>query len=395
MSWGKDNLRPASFRGVEFKVASHDAARAKAVVVHEFPARDKPYVEELGLLAREYQVDAYLIGADYIARRDALLDAMDEEGPGELVHPWLGTLRVHGRATALHEGANEQRICRVLLTFVAAGASAPADARIDPKSSVNNAARVMLDAAEDDFAQVFVDVGKPGVAAEGAASGWERVAGKLATFDLSGVASKAAEWQAKIEDVSDQVLAQLEAPGDFTTAVRDIFGSLFDAFGSRVELVRLLLDLSRDEQSRRAPLLYGGADADAGDQALSSFIGRNAAAEAARISVLFDWDTYDDAYNTRQSIIGVLEDVGKDADDATYGRVQDLIAELVAGLPSPDANLPRLDTVTLARTEPALVLAYQLYDSTARETEIVARNRVRNPAFLPSQVALQVLVDVG
>jgi prophage DNA circulation protein len=395
MNWAKENLRPASFRGIEFKVAAHDAGSAKAVVVHEFPGRDKPYIEEMGRNARQFSIDAFLVGADYIDRRNALIDAIEEAGAAELVHPWLGTLRVHSLNFALRESSGELRMCRIAINFVEAGAPGAPDSKIDPSSSVDSAGRVMLDAAAESFAGVFADVAKPGVAAEGAATSWERVADKLSTFDLSGVASKAAAWQAKLEDVTDKVLEKLAEPGNFTDAVSDIFRSVYDAVGGRIELARLLLDVSRSELGRQHPLLYGGPDADAGDQALSRFVARNAAVEAARVSVLFDWDTYDDAYETRQAIVDVLEDVAADADDTTYQATQDLIAELVAGLPSPDANLPRLDTLTLMRTEPALVLAYQLYDSTARDAEIVARNHVKNPAFLPSQVALQVLVDVG
>ena len=43
------NLRPASFRGVPFKVMDSDDGRGRATVIHEFPMRDQVYVEDLGL----------------------------------------------------------------------------------------------------------------------------------------------------------------------------------------------------------------------------------------------------------------------------------------------------------------------------------------------------------
>lgn len=48
MSW-KNKLRPASFRGASFGVESHQTEQGRRTQVHEYPGRDDPYVEDLGL----------------------------------------------------------------------------------------------------------------------------------------------------------------------------------------------------------------------------------------------------------------------------------------------------------------------------------------------------------
>ena len=186
----------------------------------------------------------------------------------------------------------------------------------------------------------------------------------------------------------------LERPGDFTDEVREIIGSIDGAMGSRRELITRLINLARGEHGRNGGLLFGGASADAGDASMSRFTSRAAAAEATRLSINYDWESYDDAQRARGELTTLLEEIGEDADDATYGAMQDLIAQVVAGLPPEDSNLPRLDNVTLLRTQTALELSYALYDSTAREPEIISRNGIQNPAFLPTLEELEVLVDV-
>ncbi|WP_270796216.1 DNA circularization N-terminal domain-containing protein [Aeromonas sp. QDB11] len=80
-----DRLQPASFRGVAFKVDSDDLQVGRRTVLHEYPGRDTPSVEDLGRETREYAISAYLIGHDFIAERDRLIEALEQAGPGDLV----------------------------------------------------------------------------------------------------------------------------------------------------------------------------------------------------------------------------------------------------------------------------------------------------------------------
>lgn len=395
MSWATDNLRTASFRGIEFKVTAHDAVFEKAVVVHEFPGLNRPFIEEMGQVAKRFEIDAFLVGDDYLDRRDKLIDALLEAGPGQLVHPWLGTKNVHAVASRVRESAEESRMCRIAIAMVEARTTVPPEVRADPASRVESAGRVVFDAAAEDLADVVAGADDRGALAEGGATAWERIAETFATFDLSGPASIAASVRSKIQTIGDGIVALVSAPSDFASAIDALFRSIEEAVESRVVLIGLLLGLCGDETARVQPLLYGGIDADQGDLGVSRFIARASAIAAARVALQVDWQSYDDAYRVRQQIVAVLEDLAEQAEDSSFGPLQDLIAELVDGLPSPDANLPHLDQVTLKRSRPALVLSYQLYDTTARDEEIVARNHLPNPAFLPALEALEVLVDVG
>ena len=51
----------------------------------------------------------------------------------------------------------------------------------------------------------------------------------------------------------------------------------------------------------------------------------------------------------------------------------------------------RLTTRQLLETAPALVLAYDYYEDAERDAEIVSRNAVRHPGFVPASSPLRVL----
>ena len=118
MSEWRKRLLPASFRGVPFEVESDSSPVGRRTQVHEFVQRDDPVVEDLGRKVRTYKLAAFVIGGDYMAKRDALLAALDEAGAGELMHPWLGRMLVTATDCELSHSRQEGGMCRFELTFV-------------------------------------------------------------------------------------------------------------------------------------------------------------------------------------------------------------------------------------------------------------------------------------
>lgn len=87
-------LRPASYRGAAFWVERDQVESGRRLVVHEFPLRDEPYVEDMGGKARKVQVTAYVVGDDADAAAASLRRACEAGGPASLVLP-LERLMAH------------------------------------------------------------------------------------------------------------------------------------------------------------------------------------------------------------------------------------------------------------------------------------------------------------
>lgn len=93
-SYLDQQLQEASFRGVPFHVDGAGVEVGRRVQVHEYPQRDMPWAEDLGRATRGFTVDAFVVGPNYVQDAQALIAAAEEEGPGTLVHPWLGSMQV-------------------------------------------------------------------------------------------------------------------------------------------------------------------------------------------------------------------------------------------------------------------------------------------------------------
>lgn len=147
MSW-RDRLLPGSFRGERFHVRAHSATPAgRRIALHEYPGEDKPWPEDLGHKAGTYQVEGYVVGANYHTLRDALVRACDAPGPGTLVHPYLGTLRLACEECRVSERSDEGRMARISMRFVEAGRNTYPTARTDTGAAVASAAQAAHTAA--------------------------------------------------------------------------------------------------------------------------------------------------------------------------------------------------------------------------------------------------------
>lgn len=87
-------LRPASFRGVPFYVERDQVETGRRLVVHEFPLKDAPYIEDLGRDTNKISVTAYLVGDTSDDAEKSLRSACEQRGSGSLSLP-IDRFEVH------------------------------------------------------------------------------------------------------------------------------------------------------------------------------------------------------------------------------------------------------------------------------------------------------------
>ena len=91
MSW-EFTLQEASFRGVKFDVINTSDEVSRDVQEHLFPYVDGADQEDLGRKARHISMTAVFTGMLYEHQLNVFLNALDEKGSGELVHPVFGLM---------------------------------------------------------------------------------------------------------------------------------------------------------------------------------------------------------------------------------------------------------------------------------------------------------------
>jgi prophage DNA circulation protein len=398
VSW-KEQLLPASFRGVPFFVDVADFETGRRVAQHDIPFSEEPPVtQDLGKVGGSHPIDGYVIGDDYMAKRDALLAALAGTlGPGELVHPYLGTKRIQvGRVKVRHE-AREGGICRFTISFTETSSSLPSPSvSIDAPTKLVASASAAKAAATTQFLTVFDD----------AAQLRDSVSGALtaATGQISSVLGKVAiagqtlaSLTAQLDGLNDSIATLLDAPDELVDSLTGIIetfaGGLLLVEGSLNPLAWMLTLVTADFGVQPPADTPSRAAEQVNFNAVVNVVKRLALAQASLMVVEQTFASFDDAIAVRGSILELLDEHTDEAADDVFPQLQDMRRDLVRAVPGEESDLPRLARHTPPATLPSLVLAHQLYGHLDLERDLVRRNRIANPMFVKGGEELEVLTD--
>lgn len=398
MAW-QDELRQATFRGVPFFVESTEAALGRRNVVHEYPLRDKPFVEDLGLKARGLTLEAYVLGVGYIATRDALMAALDQAGPGKLIHPYHGerTVSIVGEPK-MRETTAEGGMARFTITCIEAGEFTFPSASADTAELVELAADDATFDVASDFSDSFTLDGFPEFVSTGAQ---DLVGNALAAIEgvagsFPNLANAQSLFASTLGAARSSLAALLQSPSGLASSLLGQIGGLGDLIARPEDGVTMLRGLfTFGSQELPVPSTTPSRVQQAKNQAaVIALVQRAAVIEAARSSSRIDFAGYTQAVTLREELAERLDVLAEAAsNDQVYDSLVTLRAAMIKDITVRGADLARTVTITPQATQPALVLAYALYDDATRDAEIVARNGVRHPGFVPGGRALEVLAD--
>jgi prophage DNA circulation protein len=389
MSTWRDKLRPASFRGVPFSVQLDDRSGGRSTVVHEYVDSDQAYPEDTGGKTPEFTITGFVIGSDYMGKRDALISALETKGSGILIHPYYGRMDVSQTSPyRVSQSAMQGGVATFVMTFIRAKAPINPVAKIDTLGKSVTAANRAMTASKNAFTKAFTVYKKASSVITGTIEIVKTAANKIA--EIKNQARMVADYKRKVNNFISDVSDIINAPADLADLLVDLlayaYGLAHDADATLDDLKEMiiLIDYENDTQSQ--------PNTEANATALRNFIQQSAVCLAVRVSADIEYGSGDDALAVQKrladKIDSILETV---SDDAIFASFQDLKAALVADITVRSANMARVQQITLPVTVSSLSLSYRLYGDIDHESEIISRNKIQHPGFLPSGVPLEVL----
>jgi prophage DNA circulation protein len=397
MAW-RDQLQQGKFRDAEFFTEGADADIGRRNVLHEYPLRDLPYVEDLGRKAREFGLECFVIGADYMAARDRLIAAIEAEGPGTLVHPWLGSMRVSVRGCRVRESASEGGLAIFSVTFVEAGESRSPTATQDTRSVVQARADTAIFTAGEAFEEQYAVAGMPDFLAASSAAVMGDLLTELSALPGAMLPTAAAEFVALLGSASDALTSIVRLPSALAVQVTSLIGGiagLYTAPLAALRAQRRLFDFG-GALAAVPTTTYIRAQQSVNQAAMVRLVRRTAVIESARAVTAMEFASYNDAVIVRDELAEQLDAHMLEADDQTYPVLQSLRAAVIRDISARGANLARVISYAPGATLPALVVAHRLYGDATRESELVARNRtIRHPGFIQGGSLIEVLTDAA
>lgn len=390
MTW-RDQLQKASFRNVPFEVESDDATFGRRVEVHEYPQRDMPYAEDLGRKARERNLTAFVIGDDYMAKRDALLAAFEKAGSGELVHPYYGRMVVAVTDVRVSHSFRDGGMCSFQISFIESGELAyPAAVNATSTQSLL-AADVLETNAINDFTENFSVDSLPEFAVTDAITEFNE---GLTSID-GALTSAGVILSNPLSLLSDDLADLIRTPGQLATRFFGIFAKgnavLTQASGlGDINAINMLNALTTLRLTSLFSQRYSGGNTPTrarmvqNKNAINTLVRQALITQSAGMVAAMPLPVYDDAIVIKNELLATIDTEIETANDETYLALKTLRSKTYADITARTQGAARLKNITPKEVMPALVLAYDLYEDTGRDGEIIERNKVRHPGFVPA-----------
>lgn len=413
MTW-RDDLLPAQLNGLEFHYREVTGEGGRRTVLFQYPGSDDSYLEDLGKEARTYNIQAFLIGDNYHVTRDDLIDILDAGGGMLFQHPYHGEVKVKllGKFKWT-EVDTEGGTVRFDFTLVETGSGFPSTFVATPakvaKLAATAATKVaektkfsLLGAISDVVQSVTNGIGK-------ANSALRKANGKIGaalslvddvTFAIQDFDSQLTALRNQPQNLMNKFLALKSSVmglvRDFEPPVIevDVEGFPISVAPITLEAVALLNATEQLPDAIPTPTEQYAIEAaalaavDLADKAGTVIYAAEALAaqqmeNAAQAKLVQDTlvESFDNVLAT------------EDLDPEILESMLALKAATIEHFTQQQQQLPDLATYQVQQTMPALVIAHELYGDATRVAEVIARNRIRHPAFVPGGTTLEVLAD--
>lgn len=397
----QDELQAASYRGAFFFLSTAATAGGRKDSLKEIVNSDNQIVEDLGKRQRTFTLTGMIAprlsneGAELISyreARDTLLDALEQGGPGQLIHPFLGTIdNVVCRTFSFTESMTAVGASPITITFAitnTTGAPEPEEAVLGTVDTASTATDAALEAAvagtyavTNQFAGNFRD----------AVSNVEEisVAVKGATDPLAQVADEVNGFAKQVSDLAADAASLVASPAALAESVRNLVNSINGLLATPdavFDAMRRLFDFD-DLEIRFSADTAGSRQRDRNRDLLRNQVQATALSEAYVSAAQLDLPTVESIDRVQviledqyQKIIatGTLESDSENA--LTETRLV-----LTEFFDSQRETKPRIIQVE-TNTVPTRVLAYSYYGSSELSDTLAELNDLNDSAFIEGTV---------
>ncbi|WP_339521839.1 DNA circularization protein [Pseudomonas sp. EL_65y_Pfl2_R96] len=407
----RDDLLPASFRGISFLIPQASVPIGMKGQLHEFPQRDEPFFEQLGKQSQVHRLTCWIIGDDCFERRDKFLEAIQTPGAGELVHPWLGRMQVKAGEGDMTHDFQQGGMVSFSVTFYPDTPLKFPTAKVNSQQQVVKASDSLLDSALARYkaAMAKVDQARLGLA---------RLRNTLSNV-YTVIQQQFAPFVGVFTNLTGFVQSLMNSPDALSSlfssyfsdfSVDDYLGSDSSGSGYR-NTVATATQQAEAVANINTVSQAGGVDAAAVSQAtanlvqdallvqvaliisempiasqpVSSVTAPSVEQQAIQPPVRPEVPVADDVIELRENLNEAIFEASLKADPGHYIVLNTLRQTLVKHLTAVAESGVRLVEITPPETLSALVLAYRRFGDASRESEVVQRNRLRHPGFVPAR----------
>lgn len=379
---------PASFKGVPFHAMEASSEHGRRGAEGEFPFGENTAYADMGRRLRRYTLQARFQTNLHLVEAAALIAAVESRGPGILVHPTRGPVRVACTSCRVTDNVEEEQgVTYADLEFVEAAewvngfnfAGGIAGLAI---AGIVTAARVFFG---NTYAPRSSSYYQRQPAKQAASSAIMDVRQELQRATVGSTDTRVTSALADLETAArdDGVLRYAERVSE-TTTLGMAGVSIYTAGQQKYDAFRRIANANADVSR------LSGAAADS-ENAVYALMRIVSAAYMAKATTEYEPDTISAAlaeYNTVLDLLTQEADVARAAcDNNLYLALRDFIVQVQITMLTRAYNLPAMVVYNFGASVHSLVAAYEIFDDAKRFGEIERRN----PGTLPYLVGPEIV----
>jgi prophage DNA circulation protein len=385
----------ASYKGTPFFVENDEEDGGRRIVIHQFPMRDDPYLEDLGEDKRGFEVEAYVASDSADSDAGSLVVTCATRGAGILVLPTHGPILVRCLNFRRKRAKDRHGYICISLEFVREGASSPLVSVAMLANQIFVAADFLsLSIAASFLSNITVALQPDYVVAtvtDGAQTAISTVEAIRTTEPVDPAVS--ATQRNEIQSIFDAAPALVDDPVNIGTLPTRIIasaraiGAALPAANAVSAFEAIVTDPSLKPviaSSYPTPRRRTAALNDAAAKQLLLLTALAAYCEGvARVQLADRPAAITLRANVSEYVGGILETIPA-GDIDLFHAIETLRNATVEYLSRSILDLAPVVTVEANVSMPSLFWAWRLYHDPNRSTELVARNLVPHPSFMPT-----------
>lgn len=392
----EEQLQPASFKGVSFYVTAATVTGGRKDIKHSFPNSNRQTIEDLGLAPRVFNITAVISGDDtYVQDRDRLIAALEEGGPGILIHPFYGQLNNYvARTYTLAEDLTTLGEARFTIVFEISDSTGLPVQSQNTLSIIDTANQNVVAGVQEDITGTYNVT--PGFLGNFQAAK-DKINEGITAFNentsvLQADAAQINAFNQELNEFSNNINSLVKNPSELATSITNLYNtvdSLYASVESTAAVLAGFFDFG-DDDTPITPTTAGLVERKTNNNVL------NSAMQSLALSYAY--------FNTAQVTFETVEQIDEAASelekqyrkvikaeglsDATKDELTNLRTELQSFFNSQRTIARQIIEVDTNKTS-ARLLSYQYYgDSSEGETILELNNVKQDVNFIEGTVKI-------
>ena len=388
-----DNYQTASFRGVPFLIGTLDTGGGRKKIKHEYPNSDRRTFEDMGLLGDTFNIVGKVKTSTDFTIRDRLKAALDQSGPGELVHPTFGTFTVDALPYGLSESTSFVGEARFTMIFERSEADIFPTQTTVKTSLIKSQSDAVLASVETDVEEEFSVLANIKSNYQSAQAKLQEIGSEFTQIGraVSSVTSVISSFTATVTTFVNGIVSNIFAPALLADSITDMFLEFDtlapDALG-QFELAKQLFGFGSTDPIIE-PTTVAREQKSNNQIILNSTIRANAIALAYNNAANIDYANELEVLEVQQALEdeyqSLIIDSGLSGD--TLEALQELRNSSRLFFDDISISVAKISNITV-NPIPMSILSYQYYGSTDNTEELINLNDIRDVSIVSGAVQI-------